>query len=114
MASSKTKFTWAQAFRDIGVAAVNRGQLLAFGFFALTGLIILKLSGDAVQKDMTDLIAELKGGCFLGYLLAGFLLAGWIVHARYLLRRGHQEQERIAGERNKAQALLGVTTGSSK
>jgi hypothetical protein len=101
--------------RDVLIASINKGQFP----LAILGIVVvamlLKMPGADVSRLVFDLLAGLKDGALLGYVIAGFALTGWFLHARWQRRVMTQEVNRVADERTKLQAQqLGESVESSQ
>lgn len=103
---SQGKVTWAQAFRDIVIASMNKGQLPVLAVFMLIGLLIWKLPETEVLKLWGVLIDKLSNGELLSYPLLGFVTLGWFYHSRRQRRHFLAEYERIATEKSELQEKL--------
>jgi len=100
------KVTWAEAFRDIIIRSIDRGQLLPVSVFLLLVLIIWKLESDqleALVEKVIDLLVmwDLVGWLLFFFLLLTGIIGGFIV--RSLVRR---EQHRIGKEKSRLQNQL--------
>lgn len=52
--NSSSEFTWARAFRDIGVKSISSGQFPVFCLFILLAIILWRVP----EKDISDLITQ--------------------------------------------------------
>jgi len=94
---------WANAFRDILVASINKGQfpLAILGLIAMS--LIWRMPPEDVSKLMFRIVDGLERGVLLGYGLALVAIGGWFVHARYQRRVISVELSRSLGlQRTKA------------
>lgn len=100
--------TWAQAFRDIFIAAINRGQLLT----AILGLFLIVVVWRLPQEDLSGfvrmVIESLISGHLLGYVLFVLTLTGWFVNSRRLRTIASKEQKRIGDEKTELQKATGL------
>jgi len=95
--------TWAQAARDIFVAAINKGQLPVLGIILVILLMLYRMPPQditAVAQKALDHLISLE---LLGYLLSLLTIVGWFLHARYLRREQTKEYDRIGREKSEAQ-----------
>lgn len=100
------RVTWAQAFRDIFIAAMNKGQLIP----VVLGLAFLIWVWRVDPKDLSAL-----GGRFLllvsthqaiGYVLWIVTSLAWVIHARLVKGTTDAESGRIGKEKTRLQELL--------
>jgi hypothetical protein len=111
---AKSKIGLFHAIRDIGVASVNRGQLLLFGVILIMLISVCKMSGDQINDHFERILNFIERRYLLGYILWVATGTAYIVHARILIRKCYSEQTRIADERNKAQTQAGIKPGTTK
>lgn len=106
--------TWAQAARDITVAAINKGQLLPLGVIAIILLIIWKLPENEVLAFGRDFLDMLRKGEMISYPICGILAFGWFFHSRSMRKRFSDEFKRIGTEKSDLQIkAAGVNFESS-
>lgn len=81
-AAKVPEVTWAQAVRDIVIAAINRGQLpaLLLGFSVL--LLIYKLPDEFVGPMFNRVLTKLEDGSLVGWTLFAIVVVVWYLHAR--------------------------------
>lgn len=89
MASEKQKnqepgVTWAQAARDVLIAAINRGQLIGLFLGLVVLLLIYKLPENEVGPIVNFVLTKLADGYLGGWAAFVFGLGGWYVHVRKL------------------------------
>lgn len=81
--------TWAQAFRDVLVASINKGQFLV----AIVGIIFLVMVVKMPEQDVSKLafkiVEDLKTLHLLGYALFFVTLGFWYLHAQLMRRLLH-------------------------
>lgn len=92
------------AVRDIGIAAVNRGQLVPFGIFVFLIVMLFKMPSEDVSKLAFEILKALKTGSLIGYGVSFFLAIGWYVHAKWQRRMLTGEIGRVGLEKSKLQA----------
>jgi len=97
------KVTLAEMFRDVLVAAINKGQLPQATLALVAVAIILRMPGEDVSVLVGRVFDGLREGYYLGWVLAMLALIGWSLHARGLRSRLTREIQRVAKERTKAQ-----------
>ena len=100
------KFTWAQAFRDIVVTSMNRGQLPLLGVMGLFGLVLWRLPDRDISGLLFAFLRGLKSGFFFGYVLALALAFSWYFHSKRMRREFSRECERIGHEKSDLQRKL--------
>lgn len=98
--------TWAQAFRDIIITAMNRGQLLLISLIGLIFFLVSKMSEDTTDKLINDMIKNLTNISFLAYILCILLIIGWYTTCKTARRMHSEECERIGKEKSKLQEEL--------
>ncbi|GGA28786.1 hypothetical protein [Dyella nitratireducens] len=107
------RVTWAQAFRDIFVAALNKGQLLpvtmSFGLL----IWLWRMDASALPGVWYDFRALLLRHEIVGYVLWIVTLLGWIAHARFVKGTTDAESGRIGKEKTSLQEKLAARSFSS-
>ncbi|BCO32863.1 hypothetical protein TspCOW1_29660 [Thiohalobacter sp. COW1] len=98
------KVTWAQAFRDIVIAAMNRGQLLLLMVVAVVIIPVWKMTPEESSRLVFDVLENLKNGSILGYILFVSTVLGWFFHARAMRRIYSNEYRRIGKEKSAIQS----------
>ena len=101
--------TWAQACRDITVAAINKGQLPVLGAFAVLLLVISRLPPTEVASFAHDLLDELKRGNLWGYISSPAILTAWLLHVRSMRKQFSTEYARIGLEKSALQSKAAGT-----
>ncbi|RAP57346.1 hypothetical protein [Oleiagrimonas sp. MCCC 1A03011] len=100
------KVTWAQAFRDIIIAAMNKGQLIP----VLLGLALLiwmvRVSPDELSKFGYRCVELIVHHHVLGYVLWIMTLLGWVMHARFAKGTTDAESSRIGKEKTALQERI--------
>jgi hypothetical protein len=98
------KVTWAQAFRDVVIAAMNKGQLIPFGLLAVVIIIILRMPPAELTILTAETINRLLAMEGVAYIFLIATLASWFFHVKYLRRLFHVEMERVGQEKSALQA----------
>ena len=102
---SKT-VTWAEATRDIVIAAMDKGQLPFLALGAIVFLLIIRLPSNHLVIFLRTLGERLQEGEYISYpLLIGCIL-GWFLHVRHMKRKFTREYERIGKEKTYLQKQL--------
>jgi hypothetical protein len=101
--------TWAQAFRDIVVTSMNRGQLPVLGLIGIVVLLLWKMPESDVSKLVFDIFQELKNGQLLAYPLWLITVAGWFYHAKSMRQMFSDEAARIGREKSQPQSKISNT-----
>lgn len=109
------RVTWAQAFRDIFVGAMNKGQLIP----VVLGLCMIIWMWRADPHDLAvlgerflNLVQRHEG---FGYVLWVITLVGWILHAKFVRGTTDAESGRIGKEKTALQErLAGKSLPSSR
>jgi len=104
-----------QAIRDVLIASMKKGQFP----LALLGLLLITMVARMPPADVSRLVFEifagLRNGCLVGYALAGVLVIGWRLHAKWQRSSIQSEMERLSDFRNDVQKQeLGDRVKSSK
>lgn len=99
-------FTWAQAWRDIVVAAIYKGQLLALGLMLAVLLLILRLPPEDLSKFANALADLVEHHEIIELIMFILTLTGWISHTRYMRKQFSKEYERIGREKSELQSRL--------
>lgn len=102
--STEHTITWAQAFRDIIVTAMNRGQLPILAFCAIIFILIYKLDAHQAFKLLNNFITELKNLYIIGWILWGLTIIMWFLYSKRIRKDFSTEMKRVGTEKSKAQA----------
>ncbi len=89
--STNTNFTWARAFRDIGVNAISTGQFPFFCIFVIALVILLKMPGTDISLLVNDVFKNFKSYALSGYALFVVTLLIGGVYIR-VLQGAHRKQ----------------------
>lgn len=95
--------TWAQAFRDIIVVAMNRGQLPILAVCAIFFILIYKLDADKAFQLLNSFMIELKRFSILGWILWVLTVIAWFFSAKKVRKDFSSEMRRVGREKSKAQ-----------
>jgi len=90
-ASSNTDYSWARAFRDIGVHAINTGQFPFFCLFIIALLFLYRLPAETLSILSTEILANFKNYALSGYSLFVVTLLCVAIYVIALTKR-HKEQ----------------------
>ena len=99
---SKPKVTWAEAFRDLGLRMIDKGQWAAF----IAGIIIFTF---VVRVDSDELLSqarELFSWTTLPWVLFLLSIIGWYVHVRFVDNTTKGENQRLGIEKANLQERL--------
>lgn len=112
--STKSAVTWAQAFRDIIIRAMDRGQLLPVLLFLVVLALIWKMPESKVYDFGVVVIDGFKDLSLVGWGLVAIVCILWAGHARTMRRNHSTESQRIGGEKSRLQQeQIDTTLGSS-
>lgn len=112
--NTKPAVTWAQAFRDIIVRAMDRGQLLPVLFFLFVLALIFKMPESRVYDFSIIVVDGFKDLSLVGWILVVVVCILWAGHARSMRRKHSMEYQRIGGEKSRLQQeQITTTLGSS-
>jgi hypothetical protein len=104
------RVTWAQAFRDIFIAAMNKGQLIP----TVLGLAFLIWVWRIDPKELGDLgtrfLTLVESHQVVGYMLWIVTTIGWVIHARIVKGTTDAESGRIGKEKTRLQEQLASRT----
>lgn len=89
--SPDTNFSWARAFRDIGVHAINTGQFPFFCLFIIVMFFLFRLPPDTLSTISLEVLHNFREYALTGYVLFIVTLAccGFYVNA---LKKRHTKQ----------------------
>lgn len=107
--SSTGSVTWAQAVRDIVVAAINRGQLPVLGLLALLLLLIWKMPPDQAGAFLVEMWRDLRAAQMLAYFLLAGSVGGWYFHSKSQRKWFSEEMDRIGKEKSDLQSTISGT-----
>lgn len=91
------KFTWARAFRDIAINAMNTGQFPFFCMFIIALIILFRVDPQTLDSILLDVFNNIKEYVITGYVLLLFTIVGVTIYIKALNKR-HNKQ---VNERNK-------------
>ena len=94
---------WPQAFRDVFLRIVGRGQLLLFFFGFIILVMVIRMPEGEIGPLAHRLLEIFEVHKLLGYFLWFCTLIAWGFHARLQRRWWHDEMDRMSDERNKVQ-----------
>lgn len=89
--STNTDYSWARAFRDIGVNAINTGQFPFFCMFVIALLILIKMPGADVSILVNDVFHNFMSYALSGYFLFALTLLLGGIYIR-VLQSAHRKQ----------------------
>lgn len=100
------RVTWAQAFRDIIVGAMNKGQLLPVTLALVLLLIVARMDPKDLPSLGIKVLELLHAHEMIGYGLWAATVVGWVVHARFVKGTTDAESGRIGKEKTGLQEQL--------
>ncbi len=98
--------SWAQAFRDIVVTSMNRGQFPVLGMIALAMLLIWRLPEEKTGELVFSILAALRQGELWAYIFLVLVIAGWYLHSKWMRKMFSAEAKRIGREKSGLQSQL--------
>ena len=101
--TNQSPVTWAQAFRDIIITAMNRGQLLLLMVTGIFILLIWKLDSKQAFDLLNSFIEKLKDWSIVGWILWGFTVFVCFFLFRKVRTDFSYEMKRVGKEKSKAQ-----------
>ena len=104
--NNRTTNLWGM-LRDIGVAAINKGQ--APFFFATIVLIVMlaRMPEGKVYEFAKDVLTAAEHHYLWGYILSVLIIIAWTITSSTTHRNHKREVTRMSGKRNEYQAQLG-------
>lgn len=105
--------SWAEACRDMIVAAIDRGQLPTFGILIVVVTLLAKMSESDVAKLVFSIFESLRNFELFAYIFSFMLCTGWFVHAKTMRKLFSAEAERIGREKSELQSKLAQVTFES-
>lgn len=97
------RVTWAQAFRDIVITAMNRGQFPILVVGAIIFVLIYRLNANQSFQLLKEFISKLEDFSILGWLLWVLTIGLWVVYAKKVRKNFSVEMSRVGREKSKAQ-----------
>lgn len=88
---NSTKFTWARAFRDIGVHAINTGQFPFFCMFIIALVILFRVDPETLDSIVLGFFRNLKQYVWTGYFLLFITIVGVTFYIKAVNKR-HNDQ----------------------
>lgn len=95
--------TWAQAFRDIIITAMNRGQLLLLMVTSIFMLLIWKLESNQAFDLLNNFLEKLENWSIIGWILWVLTVFGCFILFRKVRTDFSYEMKRVGKEKSKAQ-----------
>lgn len=105
-ASNNQKVTWAQAFRDVTIASMNRGQLPVLALIAFVMLMVVRMPSEDVSKLVFSVMEKLANGEMVAYVLLVVVTGAWFFHARKMRQAFTAEMERAGREKSRLQGAV--------
>ena len=107
--------TWAQAVRDIVIAAINQGQLPVLGILGILILVIWRMPENDVSQLMFQVVEHMSNGTLIGYILSVIFAFGWYFNSKKMRAEFTEESQRIGKEKSNLQnSLTDVPFNSSE
>ncbi|MFM4851514.1 hypothetical protein [Aeromonas caviae] len=104
--SQQKTVTWAQAFRDVVVSAMSRGQLIPLGVFIIVLVAVYRMPEEKVYDFAVYFVKGLSNHSITGYVVAVLSCILWAGHIRAIRRSFSEEARRIGLEKTKYQTRL--------
>lgn len=89
--SNDSGYSWARAFRDIGVQAINTGQFPFFCMFIIALVFLFRLPPETLSTISLEVLSNFKIYMLSGYSLFLFALVFASLYVAALKKR-HREQ----------------------
>lgn len=103
------KVTWAQAFRDVTIVSINKGQLPVLGCIGIALFMLYRMPQDSVGLLAQHVVDRLSAWELAGWVLCLLVMACWYYHARWMRRSHADELHRIGSEKSKLQGKAAGT-----
>lgn len=103
VAASASKVTVAQAFRDVVIASMNKGQLPGLAVAAVAWIILWRMPSKDLGKLAFEIFNQLVKGYLLGWGLWLITIFLWWFHAKYTRALYKEELSRIGQRKSAAQ-----------
>lgn len=97
------RVTWEQAFRDIVITAMNRGQFPILVVGAVIFVLIYRLNANQSFQLLKEFISKLEDFSILGWVLWVLTIGLWVVYAKKVRKNFSVEMSRVGREKSKAQ-----------
>lgn len=97
------KFTWAQAFRDVIIQGMSKGQLLPLGILLVTLITVIRMPNDELSIVIQQIVSGLKDWSLFGWGLVIVVLVLWSAHARHMRKMSSAEVQRVGKEKTEIQ-----------
>jgi len=102
--SSNVNF-WGM-IRDVMIQAINKGVVIPAALALVLIIIAVKVPGEDATEILKNLIAGMRSGSVIGYLLAGAAVGGWAAHAKRLRRELSEEMKRVGREKSELHNII--------
>ncbi|MBD8008760.1 hypothetical protein [Acinetobacter pecorum] len=89
--SDDSGYSWARAFRDIGIQAINTGQFPFFCMFIIAILFLFRLPPETLSTISLEVVNNFRTYVLSGYSLFGITLICVSLYVKVLKKR-HKEQ----------------------
>lgn len=109
------KVTWAEAFRDILITAMRKGQLPLLSFLAIIFVVVHRVPSSQIVQWIDKIIGAGLESCVMSWFFWFISVAGMVYYARQMRRHFSSEYDRMGKEKAELQQLLtGKKLPSSK
>lgn len=105
-AKNNNNYNWSRAFRDIVIAAINKGQLPILGIIGIFFVILWRVPPEDLSTILSTVIDHLINGELWAYLLLVLTWGGWFAHAKTMRTNFSLETNRISREKTLLQNQL--------
>ena len=100
---SPTRVSWAEAARDVIIAAINKGQLPILGMIAFVFVVFLRMPEDSLPQLVQNFLSMLSAWKLVGYILFVLSVFAWFFHVRHMRASFSREYRRIGKEKSELQ-----------
>ena len=100
---SQIRVSWAEALRDVIIAAINKGQLPILGAIAFVFVIFLRMPEGSIPDFVENFMNLLAAWNLVGYILFLLSIFAWFFHVRHMRASFSREYRRIGKEKSELQ-----------
>ena len=99
-------YSWARAFRDIVVTAMNRGQLPVLGVMSIFMLILWRIPEQDLSTILAMIISHLVAGELIAYIFLFIVCSAWFLQSKVARKNHSEEMNRVTEEKSQLQNML--------
>jgi len=103
---NNNNYSWARAFRDIVVTAMNRGQLPVLGVMSIFMLILSRIPVQDLSTILKMIVLHLVNGELIAYIFLFIVCLAWFIQSKVARRNHSEEMNRVTKEKSQLQNML--------